>query len=143
MDPILDGEPDTVKKWLQDNFNRHGKQGKTPFGVYLHPVQLSKLPGLPDPGPRIKMLQDFFDWAIEQPDTWFVTSQQLFEWMKNQVPADQLKDYKPFSCQVPKIGKEICNGLDDDGNGTIDDGLKETCNFNTEVWSTCYGCPNA
>lgn len=144
MDPMLDGPPETVQKWLQDNFIRHGTQGKTPFGLYLHPVQLaSDIPGRPDPKPSIQMIEDFLDWALKQPDTWFVTSQQLLEWMKNPVPADQLKDYPPFSCQAPKIGREICNGLDDDGNGTIDDGLKETCNFNTEVWSTCYGCPNA
>jgi hypothetical protein len=149
MDPHIDGPTDTVKGWLQNNFLRHAKQGKTPFGLFLHPIHLFHAPGTPlapgaaDPADSLKMYQEFLDWALTQPDTWFVTSQQLLEWMKNPVPADQLKDYAPFSCQVPKIGKEICNGLDDNGDGTIDEGLLETCNFNTVTWRTCYGCPNA
>ncbi|CAJ0645392.1 1756_t:CDS:10 [Entrophospora sp. SA101] len=141
MDPTLDGTPDQVMTWLKDNFNRHAKQGKTPFGVYLHPVQLSEIPGRPSPEPSIKMLKEFFDWALTQPNVWFVTNQQLLQWMKNPVPADQLKDYAPFKCQTPNVGKEICNGLDDDKNGQADDGLKESCNFDIAVWSTCYGCP--
>ncbi|RIA97714.1 hypothetical protein C1645_751818 [Glomus cerebriforme] len=148
MDPYLDGPTDTVKGWLQNNFLRHAKQGKTPFGIYVHPAHLYQIPGTPlapntpDPDASLKMLEEFLDWALAQPDTWVVTSQQLLEWMKNPVPADQLKTYAPFSCQVPKIGKEICNGLDDNGNGQIDEGLLESCNFNTVVWSTCYGCPS-
>ena len=149
MDPHLAGTTDAVKGWLQSNFQRHATQGKTPFGVYLHPAHLYQAPGapatpgVPDPAESIKMYQDFFDWALAQPDTWFVTSQQLLEWMKNPVPADQLKDFAPFSCQVPKVGKEICNGLDDNGDGTIDEGLIETCNFGNTTWRTCYGCPSA
>lgn len=148
MDPHLDGTPDVVKGWLQDNFLRHAKQGKTPFGLFLHPAHLNEIPGVPlapgatDPAKNLAMLEEFLDWAVAQPDTWFVTSQQLLEWMKNPVPADQLKDFAPFSCQVPKIGKEICNGLDDDGNGQVDEGLVQNCNFNTVVWNTCYGCPS-
>lgn len=150
MDPQLAGTTDQVKGWLQKNFLRHATQGKTPFGVYLHPVHLYQAPGtplapgIPDPAESLKMYQDFFDWALAQPDTWFVTSQQLLAWMKNPVPADQLKTFEPFSCQVPKVGKEICNGLDDNGDGNIDEGLIETCNFNNTVtWRTCYGCPSA
>lgn len=111
------------------------------IGVYLHPVQLSEIAGRPDPGPSVKMLKEFFDWALSQPNVWFVTNQQLLQWMKNPVPADQLKDYEPFKCQTPNVGKEICNGLDDDKNGQVDEGLKESCNFDVAVWSTCYGCP--
>ncbi|CAG8560891.1 7182_t:CDS:2, partial [Acaulospora morrowiae] len=143
MDPYLDGEPDVVEKWLKDNFNRHLNEGKVPFGLYIHPVQLTAIAGRPDPAPRIKMLQDFLDWAIAQPNVWFVTSQQLIAWMKNPVPVSQLNTYEPFQCKIPKVGTEICNGLDDTGSGKIDAGLTESCNFNTEIWSTCYGCPSA
>ncbi|CAG8467749.1 12355_t:CDS:10 [Cetraspora pellucida] len=137
MDPYLDNTTDVVKKWLQDNFNRHLTQGKTPFGVYIHPVQLdnSTAPGR-NTEPMIQMLQEFFDWALAQPNVWFVTSQQLLTWMKNPVPASQLKDYAPFKCQAPKIDKKICNGL-------TDDGLLETCTFPNGSWSTCYGCPTS
>ncbi|CAG8520629.1 13647_t:CDS:2 [Acaulospora colombiana] len=143
MDPYLDDTPEVVEKWLKDNFNRHVTEGKVPFGLYIHPVQLTAIAGRPDPAPRIKMLQDFMDWALSQPNVWFVTSQQLIDWMKNPVPVSQLNTYEPFQCKIPKIGHEICNGLDDTGNGQIDAGLTEYCNFNTEVWNTCYGCPSA
>jgi hypothetical protein len=111
------------------------------IGIYLHPVQLSEIPGRPDPTPSIKMLKEFLDWALAQPNVWFITNQQLIKWMKNPVPADQLKDYEPFKCQEPNVGKEICNGLDDNKNGQVDEGLRESCNFNVAVWNTCYGCP--
>nr|CAG8518929.1 4092_t:CDS:2 [Entrophospora candida] len=86
-DLMLDGTPDQVMTRLKDNFNRHTKQGKIPFGVYLHPVQLSEIPGRPSPEPSIKMLKEFFDWALTQPNVWFVTNQQLLQWMKNPMPA--------------------------------------------------------
>ncbi|CAG8589669.1 34493_t:CDS:10, partial [Racocetra persica] len=136
MDPYLDNTTDVVKKWLQDNFNRHLKQGKTPFGVYIHPIQLSTLIPNRNPAPMIQMLQEFFDWALAQPNVWFVTSQQLLTWMKNPVSASKLKDYEPFQCKAPKIDKKICNGL-------TDDGLLETCSFANGSWSTCYGCPSS
>ncbi|CAG8792467.1 6679_t:CDS:2, partial [Racocetra fulgida] len=84
------------------------------------------------------MLQEFFDWALAQPNVWFVTPQQLLTWMKEPVPvpASKLKDYAPFKCQAPKIDKKICNGL-------TDDGLLETCSFQNGSWSTCYGCPSS
>ncbi|CAJ0761171.1 18446_t:CDS:2, partial [Entrophospora sp. SA101] len=46
--------------------------------------------------------------------------------------------YEPFKCQTPNVGKEICNGLDDDKNGQVDEGLKESCNFDIAVWSHIY-----
>ncbi|CAG8699433.1 16882_t:CDS:2, partial [Dentiscutata heterogama] len=134
MDPYLDASTDTVKKWLQDNFNYHTQNGKTPFGLYIHPVQLN-IPGR-DNASLITMLEEFLDWALAQPNVWFVTSQQLITWMQNPVPASELKDYAPFKCQAPKIDKKICNGI-------TDDGLLETCSFPNGSWSTCYGCPTS
>ncbi|CAJ0906172.1 93_t:CDS:2, partial [Entrophospora sp. SA101] len=143
MDPLLDYAGDKLKL-LQDNFVRHTKNGKVPFGLYLHPVQYSIesiAPGIPDPTPTLNIMKDFLDWAIKQPDVWFVTNQQLIEYMKNPVPADQLKTYEAFQCKQATVGKEICNGMDDNGDKQIDEGLTLNCNFNTEVFNTCYGCP--
>lgn len=136
MDPYLDNTTENVQKWMQDNFNYHLQNGKTPFGLYIHPVQLdnSSFPNRDTAG-MIKMLETFLDWALAQPNVWFVTSQQLIQWMQNPVPASQLKDYAPFKCQAPKIDKKICNGL-------TDAGLLETCSFQNGTWNTCYGCPS-
>lgn len=39
---------------------------------------------------RIDGLQRFIRYALEQPGVWFVTNQQLIEWMRNPVPASEV-----------------------------------------------------
>lgn len=49
-------------------------------------------------------LNRFFEWALAQPDVWFVTMRQLLEWMKAPVPASQMADWykcKPTNLKVP------------------------------------------
>ncbi|KAF9083012.1 hypothetical protein BGX23_011877 [Mortierella sp. AD031] len=132
MDVQLSGSASVVSQWLKDNFNRHYTGTRQPFGIYLHPVHV---------GDTSDMYNEFFAWAAAQKDVWFVTNQQLLEWMKNPVPASQLADQPYMKCQLPAVGKEICNGLDDTKAGSIDKGTLETCNFVNGSWSTCYGCP--
>ncbi|KAI1316036.1 hypothetical protein EDD11_010500 [Mortierella claussenii] len=132
MDPQLSGPLDTVAGWLKSNFNRHYQGTRQPFGLYLHPVHV---------GNSTSMYTEFFKWAAAQQDVWFVTNQQLLEWVKNPVPASQLADQPYMKCSVPAVGKEICNGLDDTKAGAIDKSVLETCNFAAGPWSTCYGCP--
>lgn len=132
MDPQLEGTGEVVGGWLKNNFNRHYNGNRQPFGIYLHPVHV---------GQSVQMFNDFFKWAAAQPDVWFVTNQQLLEWMKNPVPASQLAAQDYMKCNIPAVGKEICNGMDDTKAGAIDSKVLETCNFPSGAWSTCYGCP--
>ncbi|KAF9311576.1 hypothetical protein BG003_007234 [Podila horticola] len=132
MDPQLEGTADVVGGWLKNNFNRHYNGNRQPFGIYLHPVHV---------GQSVQMFNDFFKWAAAQPDVWFVTNQQLLEWMKNPVPASQLAAQDYMKCNLPAVGKEICNGMDDTKAGAIDSKVLETCSFASGPWSTCYGCP--
>ncbi|KAF9328689.1 hypothetical protein BG006_008172 [Podila minutissima] len=132
MDPQLEGTGEVVGGWLKNNFNRHYNGNRQPFGIYLHPVHV---------GQSVQMFNDFFKWAAAQPDVWFVTNQQLLEWMKNPVPASQLAAQDYMKCNIPAVGKEICNGMDDTKAGAIDSKVLETCNFASGPWSTCYGCP--
>jgi hypothetical protein len=132
MDPQIAGTSDVVAGWLKNNFNRHYQGTRQPFGIFLHPIQVKD---------SANMFNEFFTWALGQKDVWFVTNQQLLEWMKNPVPASQLADQPYMKCNIPAVGKEICNGLDDTKSGTIDKGVLELCNFNSGAWSTCYGCP--
>ncbi|GJJ78691.1 hypothetical protein EMPS_11050 [Entomortierella parvispora] len=132
MDAQLNGTPDKVAQWLKDNFNRHYQGTRQPFGIYLHPVHVKDAD---------KLYNEFMTWAAGQPDVWFVTNHQLLQWMQNPVPASQMKDQPYMKCELPAVGKEICNGLDDSKSGTIDKGVLETCNFVEGPWSTCYGCP--
>ncbi|KAG0088848.1 hypothetical protein BGZ93_002274 [Podila epicladia] len=132
MDPQLEGTGEVVSGWLKNNFNRHYNGNRQPFGIYLHPVHV---------GQSVQMFNEFFKWAAAQPDVWFVTNQQLLEWMKNPVPASQLATQDYMKCNLPAVGKEICNGMDDTKAGAIDSKVLETCNFASGPWSTCYGCP--
>ncbi|KAF9915441.1 hypothetical protein BX616_006142 [Lobosporangium transversale] len=134
MDPQLAGTSAQVAQWLKDNFNTHYTGKRSPFGIYLHPIQV---------GESVSMFKEFFNWAGAQKDVWFVTNQQMLEWMKNPVPASQLADQPYMKCNQPAVGKEICNGLDDTKAGSIDKGILEVCNFASGPWSTCYGCPKA
>ncbi|KAF9109618.1 hypothetical protein BGX27_007399 [Mortierella sp. AM989] len=134
MDPQLSGSAEAVSTWLKNNFNRHHQGNRQPFGIFLHPVHV---------GNATALYNEFFSWAAGQSDVWFVTNQQLLEWMKNPVPASQLASQEYMKCNIPVVGKEICNGLDDTKSGAIDKGLLETCNFANGSWSTCYGCPSA
>ncbi|KAG0233375.1 hypothetical protein BGW42_007459 [Actinomortierella wolfii] len=125
---------DTAKlnKLLRDNFNRHYTGDRAPFGIYLHPVHV---------GNSAQVYNDFFKEVLAKGDVWFVTNQQLLQWMKNPVPASELGNQEYMKCVRPVIGKEICNGLDDTKTGKIDSGVVELCNFAEGPWSTCYGCP--
>ncbi|KAF9160968.1 hypothetical protein BGX21_002233 [Mortierella sp. AD011] len=134
MDAQLYGSESVVSTWLKDNFNRHYTGTRQPFGIYLHPVHV---------GNATNLYNDFFSWAAAQPDVWFVTNQQLLQWMQNPVPASELANQAYMKCDIPAVGKEICNGLDDTKSGTIDSGLLQMCNFAEGSWSTCYGCPVA
>lgn len=43
--------------------------------------------------------------------------------MKKPVKASELGSQTYMQCQQPVIAQDICNGLDDDHNGVIDNGL--------------------
>ncbi|CAG8550595.1 4560_t:CDS:2 [Paraglomus brasilianum] len=141
MDPLLGIPVDQGKQWLINSFNQHYKGGKAPFGLYLHPAQLLNQPGRPDPGPQITAYNSFIQYVLSQPNVYAVTYSQVLAWMKNPVPVSQLANHPAFKCTVPKLGTEICNGLDDNGDGNIDERLKQQCSLPTTTITTCYNCP--
>lgn len=63
--------------------------------------------------------------------------------MQNPVPASQLASQPYMQCNLPNIGKEICNGLEtiNIGNNIVSGNLLNNCNFNTANWGTCFNCP--
>ncbi|KAI9493025.1 hypothetical protein BDB00DRAFT_764357 [Zychaea mexicana] len=142
MDVYMAGSPQDVTKWSTDAFDKHYNGGRQPFGIYIHPTHLTGYPGLPDPKPKLDGLIAFIKSIADRPDVWFVTNQQLLQWMKNPVKASELKNQSFLKCQQPVIAKEICNGLDDNGNGQIDEELTTVCNFGTTTFKTCFNCPS-
>ncbi|KAI8391802.1 uncharacterized protein BYT42DRAFT_209423 [Radiomyces spectabilis] len=143
MDVYMAGQPEDVAKWSMDAFNRHYHGGRQPFGIYVHPTHLTGYPGLDDPAPKLNGLVNFIKSLADKPDVWFVTNQQLLQWMMNPVKASELAKQDYMKCQQPVIAKEICNGLDDDNNGQIDDNLYNSCNFGTTTFKTCFNCPGS
>ncbi|CEG70825.1 hypothetical protein RMATCC62417_06650 [Rhizopus microsporus] len=142
MDVYLAGQPEDVTKWSLDAFEKHYRGGRQPFGIYVHPTHLTGYPGLPDPTPKLDGLISFIKALSEKPDVWFVTNQQLIQWMKNPVKASELSSQDYMRCSQPVITKEICNGLDDDNNSVVDDNLLNNCNFGTTSFNTCFNCPS-
>ncbi|KAG2197793.1 hypothetical protein INT46_009490 [Mucor plumbeus] len=142
MDVYLSGTPADVKTWSQAAFDKHYNGNRQPFGIYVHPTHLTTYPGLPDPKDMYDSVIEFIQSIAQKPNVWFVTNQQLLQYMKNPVKASELGAQDYMQCKQPVITKEICNGLDDDHNGVIDDGLINSCNFGTTSMKTCFNCPS-
>lgn len=143
MDVYIAGEPADFKEWSLKTFNDHYNGGRQPFGIYVHPTHLTGYLGSPDPAPKLDGLVSLIKELSEKPDVWFVTNQQLLQWMKNPVKASELGKQDYMRCEQPVIAKEICNGLDDDNNQNVDDGLLNSCNFGTTTFNTCFNCPGS
>jgi hypothetical protein len=90
---------------------------------YKKKAHLTSYPGLADPKDMLNGVIEFIKSINKKQDVWFVTNQQLLQWMKNPVKASELAKQDYMQCNQPVLSKDICNGLDDDHNGSIDDGL--------------------
>ncbi|KAI7872325.1 hypothetical protein BDF14DRAFT_1752051 [Spinellus fusiger] len=144
MDNYLAGSVADVTQWSNTNFDRHYNGNRQPFGIYVHPTHLTSYPGLPDPAPLKQGVISFIQSLASKPDVWFVSNDQLLQWMKNPVPASQLAAQDYMKCEVPNPGKEICNGLQNitiSDVGLVSSSLLNMCNFNTSTWGTCFNCP--
>ncbi|OZJ01696.1 hypothetical protein BZG36_05489, partial [Bifiguratus adelaidae] len=148
MDVYLEANTTAISSYMSANFDRHYNGNRQPFGVYVHPVHLSTIPGVPiasgqqAPADYLSSTVSFLSSIASQPDVWFVSNEQLLQWMKNPVPASQLASQPYMQCQKPVINKNICNGLDDTNSGTPDQGLLNNCLINNTVsFSTCWNCP--
>lgn len=104
-------------------------------------AHLTNYVGLPDTSADLNAMLSIISNLASQPDVWFVTNQQLLQWMKNPVPASQMASQPYMQCTTPVISHEICNGLDDTNTGVIDKNLTNDCNFMTSDFQTCFNCP--
>lgn len=137
----LEADYDVALKNLQYSFNLH-RRNKLPFGYYQHAsTYVSSTPE--NNALRTKLLKDFIEWTLtEFDDVWYVTNNQLLDWMQDPVPLSDMQSRLP--CLMPPTagGPEICDGIDNDGNGITDDGLRASCFFEGGgTWQSCYGCP--
>ncbi|KAI9188969.1 hypothetical protein H9P43_000391 [Blastocladiella emersonii ATCC 22665] len=133
MDPGVDGVE--FAAMLRKSFNDHYKGNRAPFGIYLHSAYL-----MADPT-RTTILHDFFAEIAPLTDVRFVTNDQLLTWLRNPVPlANMTAKCKPPAPASP-TATEVCDGLDNNGNGVVDEGVTKTCQFGTSNFATCKICP--
>ncbi|GAA5814133.1 hypothetical protein MFLAVUS_007624 [Mucor flavus] len=143
MDVYLSGTPSDVTSWSETNFARHYNGNRSPFGIYVHPTHLTNYPGLADMSSQKAAVVSFIQSLASKPDVWFVTNEQLLQWMQNPVPVSQLASQPYMQCTLPNIGKEICNGLEtiSIASNVVSGSLLNNCNFNAASWGTCFNCP--
>lgn len=143
MDVYLAGSPADVTTWSQTNFDRHYNGNRQPFGIYVHPTHLTNYVGLPDATADKNGVVSFIQSLASKPDVWFVTNDQLLQWMQNPVPASQLASQSYMQCSKPVTPKEICNGLENlnYSSSVVTGDLINSCNFNTSNFATCFNCP--
>ncbi|KAJ7052258.1 hypothetical protein C8F01DRAFT_1033457 [Mycena amicta] len=146
MDPWLDNPNgldhpnDTATlEYMKATFTAHYNGNRQPFGLYTHPAHLSKTdPGVNPSNSTIGMINDFLDWAQEQPNVWIVSNEQLLAWVQNPVPISQLDSVEALKCSTPSVdaSTKICNGIPQN-----EAGLLSHCDFPDFPFFTCYGCP--
>lgn len=132
---ILMTPPDTlsldavVAIW-KTNFLDHYHGNRAPYGLYMHAA--ATYHWLADPTnseARIAALSGFIDWALAQPDTWFITCRDLADFMRAPVPASAAATNPPFLTPVrtPFPTAEVSR-----------------CSFpGTHIFYVCGACPPA
>lgn len=78
MDP--GGSRESLYNVFQENFELRYEGNRAPLGIWLHAATwLTE--------DTAGGLNDFLEWALQQPDVWVVTLSQLENWMRNPVSA--------------------------------------------------------
>ncbi|KNE72523.1 hypothetical protein AMAG_16567 [Allomyces macrogynus ATCC 38327] len=134
MDPPLSGA--NLTDLLERSFDLHYNGSRAPFGLYLHAGWL-----LGDPT-RSDTVRAFLDKAQKRGNVYVVSNAQMLAWLRNPQPITSSTSAGLTCPGLTTRGAEVCDGLDNDGNGVADDGVLRTCNFPDAVFGTCAaGCP--
>jgi len=133
---------DNLLNVLKENFNYRYNGNRQPMAIAVHAIHCQ------EPEAKLNMYREFIKWCISQKDVYFITYSQLIEYMKNPVKASELGGHPAINCSKFNTYKvkndvEICDGIDNTGNGMIDDGLVEQCGIGNTYFSTCFGCPTS
>lgn len=60
-------------------------------------------------------------------DVYWISNQKLLNWMKNATDIEGARHSPELDCLMPATdpsNKEICDGIDNNGDGIIDEGLQ-------------------
>jgi hypothetical protein len=133
MDP--QGSYAELTELFQRMFTQRYEGNRAPLGLFIHPAWTSS-------DDHVRAFNDFATWALAKSNVWFVTNRQLVEWMRNPQAAANMAAFAPMACPKPAAGAEICDGWDNNGNGSIDEGLTRACSYPQGHFNTCATqCP--
>ena len=115
---------DDVHLFMMNNFNRHYKSNRAPFGIFYHSAWFNT-------EHRRKGFLKFMDEIMAKDDVYFVTNWQMIEWMRNPTPLSQIQSFAPWSCDKPTGQSEcpnprVCSTRHSEGSRLI---------------KTCQSCP--
>ncbi|KAJ3358365.1 hypothetical protein GGF32_000465 [Allomyces javanicus] len=134
MDPPLSGAD--LTELLERSFDLHYNGSRAPFGLYLHAGWL-----LGDPT-RSDTVRAFLDKMRKRGNVYVVSNAQMLAWLRNPQPITSSTSAGLTCPGLTTRGAEVCDGLDNDGNGVADDGIMRTCRYPNAVFGTCAtGCP--
>lgn len=136
MDPELNNE--SLLALLKHNFLLHYNGNRTPFGLWLHGAWFLRS------SDRSQVYQEFIQWmqTTAGNDVWFVSTSELIKWMQSPLSTEQMMSGFPCPARAPATETEsVCDGLDDDDNGFVDERLVKNCYVQNHFFQTCFDCP--
>jgi len=91
---------EVVALW-KENFLSRYNGNRAPYGIFLHAVWDTQWLSNPQHKEwRVGALNEFINWALQQPDTWFITCNDLIDYMLDPVPAAAAESHPAF--QTPQ-----------------------------------------
>lgn len=111
------------------NFERHYLTNRAPFGLHFNSMWFRK-------PMNIYAFNTFMDYLLNLSDVYFVTSNQVIEWMKKPTKIDDISSFKPWQCSRKKFTKNeiACD-------------IPNNCKLPSQVLksqkylNTCFKCP--
>lgn len=125
---------ETLFAILKRNFLFHYEGNRAPFGLWFHAGFL-----LGD-AERVDAINAFIDFAQSTTvpgSVWFVTGSEVVQFMQQPQNAST---YQPPGCATTRElqrTETVCDGVDDDGNGLIDEGVARFCSYNDGSFFKC------
>ena len=131
---------DEIADLYTTNFLNHYNGDRRPFGIYLHAAVGVTLTD------HVAGLLQFQRNIAKYQDVYWISNQKLLNWMVNPTDTAGALKSDALSCKMPATDPsniEICDGIDNNGNGQVDEGLVTQCAFpsSQSSFSTCFGCP--
>ena len=138
--PVPGGAPaatvDEIFNLYKSNFLTHYNGDRRPLGIYLHAALSLSLPN------QIEGLVKFQkEVASQYSDVYCISNQKLLKWMAAPTDIKGALTSAALDCMMPAVDAgnvEICDGIDNTGDGTIDVGLVSTCQFSPTSGTNVY-----